>query len=297
MKFLRHIFIALVTVAGVPVAGFATAAEPAADTVVLIEGVQLLRDKQYDLARERLSRGALSDNIYIRAESNLYLNALEMELENYDEALIYLERYHSDAMKLLWRAAAAEEQMRIHKEETIRSIASLKWIVVGGVCIVVVVVVSAVYGRRRVRPHLQAGRPVIPDAAAWESCLAEAETFKQTPVYAEIARLAAQNPGREARVLSHSRQEALNGVLAETFDGFAATLREVCPALTAGDVKLCCLSLTGLSSFGRALCFGSTETNIIKQRKHKIKRKLASDDTGRELFEFIFSPRDQIPHL
>jgi hypothetical protein len=49
------------------------------------------------------------------------------------------------------------------------------------------------------------------------------------------------------------------------------------------------LSLAGLSSFGRALCFGSTETSIVKQRKHKIKRKMATNEGGRQLFEFIYS--------
>jgi hypothetical protein len=145
--------------------------------------------------------------------------------------------------------------------------------------------------RRRESRPTQGSRPAPPGISAWKSYLAGAEVFKQTPIYAEIAALAMQTQGRNARVLSHARQEALDVELAETFAEFATELRAVCPSLTAGDVKLCCLSLTGLSSFGRALCFGSVETNVVKQRKHKIKRKLTTDDVGRQLFDFIFSPR------
>lgn len=79
--------------------------------------------------------------------------------------------------------------------------------------------------------------------------------------------------------------------LAETFSDFATTLRNTYPALTAGDVKMCCLSLLPLSPFGRALCYGSTETNIIKQRKHTIKKKLSADAPGHALFDLIFEAR------
>jgi hypothetical protein len=83
----------------------------------------------------------------------------------------------------------------------------------------------------------------------------------------------------------------LDGELAARFADFAATLREGWPTLTTGDVKLCCMSLLPLTPFARALCFGSTETNIIKQRKHTIKKKLAADTRGRALFDFIFEAR------
>lgn len=116
-------------------------------------------------------------------------------------------------------------------------------------------------------------------------------------MYARIAELERQAADRRAQVLSHSWQEVLDRELAGIFAEFIAALHAVRPSLTAGDVKLCCLSLVPMSTFGRALCFGSTETNIIKQRKHKIKRKLTTDDGGRQLFEFIFTLRSQIPHL
>jgi hypothetical protein len=121
--------------------------------------------------------------------------------------------------------------------------------------------------------------------------LIDAEIFKQTPIWAEVSALAAQPSGRDAKVLTTARQEVLDAELAVRFADFAGTLRGGYPSLTAGDVKLCCLSLLPLTPFGRALCFGSTETNIVKQRKHTVKKKLAVDARGQALFDFIFEPR------
>jgi hypothetical protein len=129
------------------------------------------------------------------------------------------------------------------------------------------------------------------ERTGWRRWLVDAEIFRQTPLWAEIATLAEQTPGREARVMSTARQDSLDGERAARFADFSAAIRGEWPSLTTGDVKLCCLSLLPLTPFARALCFGSTETNIIKQRKHTIKKKLASTPRGRAMFEFIFETR------
>jgi hypothetical protein len=274
---------------------------PAADTVALTEGLRLYGEGEYELAREQLMRSAGSKSTYIRAESFLYLNALEMDLGNWDEARGWLERYHAEAVKLFRQTVDVEERITIHREETERSIASLRWLVAGIVCVVVSMAALALreHGRRTAgkEPAAPSAAPDGMEQAEWGKYLEGAGAFMQTPIYAGITELERQTPDRRARVLPLSRQEALDAALAEHFSGFAEQLRAACPALTAGDVKLCCLSLVPLSTFGRALCFGSTETNIIKQRKHKIKQKLTADEAGRQLFGFIFAQRGQIPHL
>ena len=269
--------------------------QPSADTVALAEGLRLYGEGLYELAREQLMESVNSNSTYIRAESYLYLNALEMDLGNYDAARPWLEKYHTEAIKLFRQTVDAEERISIHREETVRSITGLRRFIVGVVCLVVLVIAIVVFSMRRRQsearndPSEQTGPPVPPDISSWQRHLASAEIFMRTPVFAEIADLERQPADRRARVLSLSRQEVLDAELAETFPEFMAELRAAYPSLTAGDVKLCCLSLTGLSTFGRALCFGSTETNVVKQRKHKIKRKLTTDDAGRQLFDFIFS--------
>jgi hypothetical protein len=193
-------------------------------------------------------------------------------------------------MKLFRRTVDAEERIAVHRERTERSIAGLRWLMAGVVFVVAGVAGIAVSERRRrvaTATADSATRDVV-ERGEWDGWRAGAEAFMLTPLYDEITELERQSPGRHARVLPLARQQELDAVLGEHFAEFAARLREVCPGLTPGDVKLCCLSLTGLSTFGRALCFGSTETNIVKQRKHKIKQKLTADPVGRRLFEFIF---------
>jgi hypothetical protein len=126
-------------------------------------------------------------------------------------------------------------------------------------------------------------KPLRIDIIEWERYRINAAKFHETAIYSEIMELAEQSPGRRAHVLPLARQEVLERELTVSFAHFAVRLQSDYPSLTAGDVKLCCLSLAGLSTWARALCFGSTETNIIRQRKHKIKQKIDGS-----LFEFIF---------
>jgi hypothetical protein len=280
----------------------ACAPSPSPDTLALVDGLRLFEEARYELARERLAVSARSGSSYIRAESFLYLNALEMELGNYDAAHPWLDKYHAETMRLLRSAADASARAAAEAASLRRRNDMLT---VGAIVVAMLVAGAAVFWRRRgvsARPPASASVSASVSADGdhfsasdldfplpeWKRWLADARRFEQTAIYAEIATLSAQNQGRDARVLTSARQDALHGELAEVFSDFSAHLRTDYPTLTAGDVKLCCLSLTGLSPFGRALCWGSTETNIIKQRKHTIKKKLAADPRGRALFEFIF---------
>ena len=266
-----------------------------ADTLALIEGRRLLEDERYDLARERLKESALSDNIYIRIRALLSLNELEVELENYDAARLYLEEYHVEAMQLFHRAMEMQHEMsemmavidRRHRR-SVGGAAIAAAFIVGGALLFFVL-----QRRRRVVSTVSGGRPVT-DISDWSRYLTDAGAFRQTPLWAEITELAGQPRGRGARVMSLAKQEALERELAVGFAHFAVRLQSEYPSLTAGDVKLCCLSLAGLSTWARALCFGSTETNIGQQRKYKVKRKMELDPHGKPdprgaaLFDFIF---------
>jgi hypothetical protein len=268
---------------------------PSPDTLALVEGLHLFETEEYELARKQLAVSALSTSTYIRSESYLYLNALEMELGNYEIARTHLERYHTETRRLLLSAAAASQRM----EEEATQLRKLYNLLGGGLVLLALLVGGVVvFLVRRGRATKEAKGDINltevtsnPDIYDWSRYLTDAEAFKQTEIWNEIVSLGAQKPGREARVLSLTRQEVLDEELSRQFSDFAAHLQADCPALTAGDVKLCCLSLLPLSTFARSLCFGSVESNIIKQRKHTIKKKLCSDTRGSALFEFIFETR------
>ncbi len=240
-------------------------AVPPADSVALVEGLRLYEAEHYEQARERLLVSAASADSEVRAESFLYLNALEMELGNWDAARPWLEKYHAEITRQSVERAVAQVNRRHNT-------------IIGVICGVLLLGLGAFLLRHRVRT-----KPRV-KMAEYEQFRAEAEAFRRTEIYSEIVALASQGErGREAKVLSLARQEVLNGELKRVFAGFRERLRHDFPALTVGDVNFCCLSLAGLSTFARALCFGSTETNIVKQRKHKIKAKM-----NPATFAFVF---------
>ena len=265
-----------------------------ADTLALIDGRRLLDEERYDLARERLKESALSDNIHIRIKALLYLNQLEVELENYDVARVYLEEYHIEAMRLFHHMMDMQNEMTEQMTMIDRRHRRLVGGVTGAAALILVgaVLLFMLQRRRRVVAKVS-----ITNISDWHRYKADVKAFEQTGIFAEIVDLARQSRGRGARVMPLARQEALDRELAVVFAHFAVRLQSEYPSLTAGDVKLCCLSLAGLSTWARALCFGSTETNIIKQRKYKIKRKMELDANGRSdprgtaLFDFIFADR------
>ncbi len=232
-----------------------------ADTLALVDGKRLLDEERYDLARERLKESAQSDNIHIRIKALLYLNELEVELENYDAARVHLEEYHIEAMRLFHHVTDMQHEMT---EQMATIDKRHRRLVSGVMCAAALILVGAVLvvvmqRRRRVVAKLSAT-----DISDWHRYKADVKAFEQTGIYAEIVDLALQSRGRGARVMPLARQEALDRELAVGFAHFAVRLQSEYPSLTAGDVKLCCLSLAGLSTWARALCFGSTETNIIK---------------------------------
>ena len=280
-----------------------------ADTTVFLEGLALLQQKDYDKARERLIQSSKSDNIHIKAESFLYLNALEMQLEHYADALLYLEKYHNEAFKLYRMAVDAQETMDSYKVEIDRSMERLHkrhnrlilgivaTIVLAAAIIATLVIrnkhkgIAKVGGQGHERHGGIGPAHPLPEPSVYKRHLISAEIFKQTPIYGEILELAAQSKSRYTKVLNTSRQQVLDAKLGEVFGEFAAGLETAYPLLTDNYIKLCCLSLLPLSTFAKALCFGSTETNIVKQRKHQIKKKMGCHDGSPALFEFIFAPR------
>lgn len=287
----------------------AAANEIYADSSLIIhldEGMRLLKEKDFEAARHHLKLSSGSEDILVRAESFLYLNALEMELQNYDTASVYLQKYHHEALGIFFQAIEAEKEIRFHKEDIGRSMEVLDkrrnknivaFAVMGSLIIALVVIL---YLRRKRSVKHKAGRNIAHDnnpaeeqalQLACQSYLIQAEIFKQTPIYTEIIGLAEQERNTDTKILNFRRQEVLDEELRRVFSKFAEKLKSQY-LLTDNDIKLCCLSLLPLSTFSKALCYGSTEINIIKQRKHHIKRKMGGKSSeGILLFRFIFEPR------
>ncbi|WP_298646615.1 hypothetical protein [uncultured Proteiniphilum sp.] len=282
------------------------------DSLYLRKGKDCIEKLNYDSARIYLLKSAESNDTPIKTESYLYLNFIETRLQNYDIALHYLEQYHKNAMLLFYRAIEIEDSVRNHKENIDNIIYSIdrqnktKLQLVILFCVILLLIILLliylqqkdlfIFSKRRtvelekLNSAIQSKKDVS-QSLSYNAYLLQAKIFEQTPIYAEIKELEKQNKGRDMRVLSYEKQDQLQRELDSLFENFQEDLRGIDAKLTQNDIKLCCLSLLPINSFAKALCFGSTEINIIKQRKYHIKKKMSEESDNVLLFDFIFSVR------
>lgn len=104
--------------------------------------------------------------------------------------------------------------------------------------------------------------------------------FFKTSIYKRIIVLGKQNISRkkDMKVLTCKERQNLDFLIKDIFGVFIHKLKAKCPSLTEEDLLFCCLSKLDFSIQLISLCFGITDTNSIRQRKYRIKKKLASND-------------------
>lgn len=281
------------------------------DSLNLQYGKEFIEKVDYAEARDYLLESTKSENIPIRTESYLYLNFIETRLQNWDMALIYLEEYHKSAMLLYNRAVQAEKDVHRQKDSLnnifhlIENQERTKWVTLAVIMIVLVIIIFIlvrdhkrllVFSKKerkelkKITSEIQKKRDEK-KAISLSSYLLQADIFEKTSIYTEIKHFEEQQNSIECPVLTYDKQDQLNEELGRIFKDFQFALREINAKLTDNDIKLCCLSLLPLSNYGKAVCFGSTETSIIKQRKHYIKKKMTQDSDELLLFNFIFNSR------
>ena len=123
--------------------------------------------------------------------------------------------------------------------------------------------------------------------------LLQCEIFKRTKMFACIQELNQQKENEKSKeILNNKEQERLKQEINNVFGTTINNLRENYPVLTDDDLLFCCLSLLKLPNLTISMCFGTTNTNRIKQRKFRIKEKM--NGLGSTfLFDFIFPSQKQ----
>lgn len=284
------------------------------DSLSLRMGIDFIERKEYDSARVYLLRSAESAEIPIKTESYLYLNFIETRLQNYDVALLYLELYHKNAMLLFHRSLEIEDSIRNHKESIDHMVSSLdrhnriRLHVVIFLSVMLLSVVFlliylqykglSIFSKRKKKELDQLNETILSrkdvhQSLCYNAYLIQSEIFKETQIYKEIKVLEKQDRTRDVKVLTYEKQAQLQREFDRYFENFQRDLHGMDVKLSENDIKLCCLSLLPVSSFGKALCFGSTEINVIKQRKYYLKKKMTEDSDNKLLFDFIFSVRKE----
>jgi ribosomal protein L29 len=117
------------------------------------------------------------------------------------------------------------------------------------------------------------------------------EDFKKKNIYSKIIELSTQKKDKDIKILTYQEQDILDQEIKKTFSRFINDLKSTYPTLTDDDIKLCCLSLLNLGTYAISLCFTVSGSNTIKQRRHRIKCKMADDSENSFMYDFIFNKR------
>ena len=91
--------------------------------------------------------------------------------------------------------------------------------------------------------------------------------FKETSIYKTIERLSRQDKTKNKQDLR---------ILLEIYKDYIEYLHQTYPKYTEDDCLFSCLSICGLDDFTIALCFGNVNKQIVAQRRHRIKLKVAN---------------------
>lgn len=115
------------------------------------------------------------------------------------------------------------------------------------------------------------------------------EQFKKRPIYKRIIELSNQIKDKDYKILTYTEQEVLDQEIKKRFSRFISEVKSSFPGLTDDDIKLCCLSLLKLDTNSISLCFTVSGANTIKQRRFRIKQKMADESGNSLMYDFIFS--------
>lgn len=103
--------------------------------------------------------------------------------------------------------------------------------------------------------------------------------FKETSIYKTIERLSRQDKTKnkqDLRILLENEQKKLRSTIMEIYKDYIEYLHQTYPKYTEDDCLFSCLSICGLDDFTIALCFGNVNKQIVAQRRHRIKLKVAN---------------------
>jgi len=278
--------------------------------IYLQKGISFIQENQLDSAHRYLLISSESSYVPIKVNSFFYLNFIEVYLGNYEQSIIYLEQYHNNA-NILYNQANRDETSAKQQEDLQKILSTIKQenkktsYYIGALVLVFSLIIGLLlYFQNKKRgisfkqkkEELNKLESTIDQkrkesqAIDYNKFLIEADVFKNIPIYFEIKQMELLKKDNYTKVLTYEKQLQLQEEIEKFFPNFIQELKNAETNLTSNDIRLCCLSLLPLTVFTKALCFGSTETNIVKQRKYQIKKKM-TESNDILLFNFIFVSR------
>ncbi len=278
------------------------------DSLNVVKAGQLIQSGQYDEAKVYLQQAAKSKNIRVKAAYYFQMTILEEKLENLEGAYANFVEYHNYTEEIF-----KEEQQLFLKQEDRKTLLNYLFISLGVLAFVVCSVIFYLFHKKKAKEQkefqsllnqykdgeielnqldkLIESKKSYSTQLTFQAYLIQTELFKETSIYTEMQTLGKQTKSKDAKVFNYQKQEQLQIELQKYFSTFISDLKTYSSKLTEKDTLLCCLSLLPINTFTKALCLGSTDTNIVKQRKFQIRKKMPKDSFCQLFFEFIFEKR------
>ena len=102
--------------------------------------------------------------------------------------------------------------------------------------------------------------------------------FRQSAIYKKINKLAKQDTvdKKKINVLNLADQQSLRDTIFAIYNDSITELRLRYPRLTDEDIIFLCLEKNNLPSSIIAYCFGSTNTQVINQRRYRLKERMTN---------------------
>lgn len=104
--------------------------------------------------------------------------------------------------------------------------------------------------------------------------------FEQGDIYKKVYAISQQTDieERKRKVLTTVEQDKLQQTIFGIYEEYVSYLKKEYPRLMEKDILLLCLQKTKLSSLTIALCFGSTNTQAINQRRSRLKDRMNGEN-------------------
>lgn len=104
--------------------------------------------------------------------------------------------------------------------------------------------------------------------------------FEQSDIYKKVYAISQQTDIEEKKrkVLTTVEQDKLQQTIFGIYEEYVSYLKKEYPRLMEKDILLLCLQKTKLSSLTIALCFGSTNTQAINQRRSRLKDRMNGEN-------------------
>lgn len=266
------------------------------------KGFAFMKLHNYDSAYYNLTQGTLSKDLNIQANSYCSLAELEGEYENYQEAYFYLNKYQDLINHIQNNNHTSEIQALTLKHNNeiqttkIKSRFNQTLFILITVIIIIIITAYFLYSigikKKEIQRQEQENEVLKKEKEILLMNEMQYSKFKEKSIYKHILELEKADK-KSRKPLTYEEQETLRNELNFYFHFLIKDIETACPSIKNDDITFCCLAKLNLSFSTIGLCLGYSDTNSLRQRKYRIRKKMTEDSSNEELYDNIFGNDNQ----